>query len=152
MQRLWIWKWTKRGFALVTSLLVLVVCFGAIYQAIASRLDGGAKAPGRRIDIGGYRLHLYCQGRGNPTIVIIPGVGVWSVQWRRIQDALAQQTRICTYDRHGYGWSDSGPFASTADQAAAELRSLLEKAGETRPYVLVGESYGGFVARLFVDR
>src|SRR5690349_10810914 len=117
MRQLRIWKWMKRGLVLGPSLLVVAVCFGAIYQAMASRFDLGAKPPGRLIDVGGYRLHLYCRGRGKSTIVVIPGVGVWSVQWRKIQDALAQETRICTYDRYGYGWSDLGPSTATAGQA-----------------------------------
>ncbi|HWZ75165.1 MAG TPA: alpha/beta hydrolase [Candidatus Sulfotelmatobacter sp.] len=151
MQRLW--KWIKRSFILGTSLVVAVVCFGAVYQAIASHFDSNSfPPPGRRIDVGGYRLHLYCQGRGNPIIVVNPGVGVWSLQWSKIQGALAQDTRICTYDRGGYGWSDSGVSTPTASQAADELHVLLEKAVEHGPYVLVGESYGGYVTRLFVEK
>jgi pimeloyl-ACP methyl ester carboxylesterase len=146
-------KWIKRTVVLGTSLVVAAVCFGAVYQAIASHFDSNAfPPPGRRIDVGGYRLHLYCQGRGNPTIVVNPGVGVWSIQWSKIQAALAQDTRICTYDRGGYGWSDSGVSTPTASQAADELHVLLEKAAEHGPYVLVGESYGGYVTRLFVKK
>jgi pimeloyl-ACP methyl ester carboxylesterase len=150
MKRSELWKWTKRGLALVASLLVLPVGLGAIYQAVASHLDARAAPPGLRVDIGGYRLHLDCRGHGNPTVVVSPGVGVWSVQWSKIQEALAQNTRVCTYDRDGYGWSDSGPSNTSAASAAKELHLLLEKAGESAPYVLVGESYGGYVARLFV--
>jgi pimeloyl-ACP methyl ester carboxylesterase len=151
VQRLW--KWIKRSFILGTSLVVTVVCFGAVYQAIASHLDANAlPPPGRRIDVGGYHLHLYCQGRGNPTIVVNPGAGVWSVQWSKIQGALAQDTRICTYDRGGYGWSDSGVSTPTASQAADELHVLLERSGEHGPYVLVGESYGGYITRLFLKK
>jgi pimeloyl-ACP methyl ester carboxylesterase len=152
MRQLQIWKWTKRVFALVASFVVLAASFGAAYQAIASHLDAKAPPPGLRIEIGGHRLHLYCQGHGTPTIVIISGAGVWSVQWRTIQDAIAQDTRVCTYDRDGYGWSDLGPSGPTAQYAAEELHALLEKAGEAGPYLLVGESYGGYVTRLFVDR
>ena len=151
MQRLW--KWIKRTVFLGTSLVVAVVCFGAVYQAMASHSDSNAfPPPGRRIDVGGYRLHLDCQGRGNPTIVVNPGVGVWSLQWTKIQGALAQDTRICTYDRGGYGWSDAGVSTPTASQAADELHTLLERAGEHGPYILVGESYGGYVTRLFVEK
>lgn len=152
MQRFQIWKWTKRSLALVVSLLVLTAGLGAVYQAIASHLDAKAPPPGVRIDVDGHKLHLYCQGRGTPTIVIIPGAGVWSVQWRQIQDALAQDTRVCTYDRDGYGWSDLGSSTPTAQYAAEELHALLENAGEAGPYLLVGESYGGYVTRLFVDK
>jgi pimeloyl-ACP methyl ester carboxylesterase len=146
------WKWTKRGLALLAFVLVLAVCLGMIYQTIASYRDAKVVPPGIRVDIGGYRLHLDCRGRGSPTIVVSPGAGVWSVQWSKIQEALAQDTRVCTYDRDGFGWSDSGVSTTTAATGAEELHLLLEKAGEPAPYVLVGESYGGYITRLFVDK
>jgi pimeloyl-ACP methyl ester carboxylesterase len=152
MQRGSVWKWTRRAGALLISFLLFAILFGMLVQAFTRRFDSAANPPGRRIDVGGYRLHLYCEGRGNPTIVVIPGVGVWSVQWRKIQDALAQQTRFCAYDRAGYGWSDFSPSPATADQAALQLYTLLAAAGEPGPYVLVGESYGGYVTRLFTDK
>lgn len=145
-----LWKWTTRTLAGLVSLSILAVAAGAAYQAIASHLDWREAPPGVRIDIGGYRLHLDCRGQGTPTIVISPGVGVWSVQWSKIQQALAEQTRVCTYDRDGYGWSDFGQAAASAATAADELHLLLEKAEEPRPYVIVGESYGGYIARLMV--
>jgi pimeloyl-ACP methyl ester carboxylesterase len=79
-------------------------------------------------------------------------VGVWSLQWRKIQDAMGQDSRICTYDRDGFGWSDVGSSRPTAGQAADELSTLLERGGETGPYLLVGESYGGYVTRLFAEK
>jgi pimeloyl-ACP methyl ester carboxylesterase len=152
MQQSPVWRWTKRGLSIVASLVVLAAGLGAIYQAVASHRDAQAAPPGLRTDIGGYRLHIYCLGHGTPTIVVSPGVGVWSVQWSRIQDALAPDTRVCTYDRAGYGWSDLAPSPTSAARAAEELHLLLRTAGEAPPYVLVGESYGGYVARLFVAR
>ncbi len=151
MHKLPWWKWTKRAFLLATSLLIFAAALGAAYEAFASHRDARLTPPGRLIDVGGYRIHLYCEGRGSPTVIVVPGVGVWSLQWRKIQDALAEDTRICTYDREGYGWSDLGPSAPTAEQASNELQVLLENAGEQGPYLLVGESYGGYVTRLFVQ-
>ena len=131
MQRLW--KWIKRSFVLGTELVLAAVCFGAAYQVMASHFEWNAfHLPGRRIDVGGYRLYLYCQGQGNPTIVVSPGVGVWSLQWSKIQGALAQDTRVCTYDRAGYGWSDLGVSTPTAKQAADELHVLLQKSRGAR--------------------
>lgn len=143
-------KWTKRTVATLLLLLILTVGAGAAYQAFASRSDAKVAAPGVRIDIGGYRLHLDCLGQGRPTIVVSPGIGVWSVQWSKIQKALARDNRVCTYDRGGYGWSDLSQSSATAANAAEQLYLVLDKAGELPPYVLVGESYGGYVVRLFV--
>ncbi len=85
-------------------------------------------------------------------MVIDAGAGVWSIQWSKIQRVLSADARICTYDRAGYGWSEPGTARRTAMQAAEELAELLARSGETGPYLLVGESYGGYVARLFADK
>jgi pimeloyl-ACP methyl ester carboxylesterase len=85
--------------------------------------------PGQLVDIGGFRLHLHCVGRGTPTIVLIPGAGDYSFDWALIQPALSKETRTCSYDRAGYAWSDLGPNPRTMRQEAAELRRLLQKAG-----------------------
>jgi len=105
--------------------------------------------PGRLVDIGGYRLHLYCMGRGTPTIVLIPGAGDYSFDWALVQPALSKETRTCSYDRAGYAWSDVGPNPRTMRQEAAEVRRLLETAGISGPVLLVGHSIGGLIARVY---
>ena len=66
--------------------------------------------PGRLIDIGGRKLHLYCTGTGSPTVILIAGGGAFSIDWALVQPKVAQNTRVCSYDRSGLAWSDSGPF------------------------------------------
>lgn len=108
--------------------------------------------PGRLVDIGGYRLHLYCTGPEStdaPTIVLSAGGGDYAVDWGLVQPALAESARVCSYDRAGTGWSDPGPEPRSIRQEAGELRLLLTAAGEHPPYVLVGHSLGGLVVRVF---
>ena len=61
----------------------------------------------------------------------------------------AKTTRVCTYDRAGSGWSDSGPLPRDAGQFANELHTLLQKANLPGPFVLVGHSLGGLPVRVF---
>ena len=56
---------------------------------------------------------------------------------------------MCSYDRAGDGWSDIGPNPRTFRQIVYELHTLLERAGERAPFVLVGHSYGGWLVRQY---
>lgn len=109
-------------------------------------------APGRLIDIGGYRLHLYCTGSGAPVVVFDAALGASSLSWSLVQPEVSRRTQACTYDRAGFGWSDAGPLPRTAGRVAGELRALLQRANIAPPYLLVGHSFGGLVMRIVAAR
>jgi pimeloyl-ACP methyl ester carboxylesterase len=109
--------------------------------------------PGRLVDVGGFRLHLDARGAaGGPTVVFEAALGGSSISWTLVQDEVARFARACSYDRAGFGWSDAGPKPRTAGRIADELGVLLERSGEPPPYVIVGHSFGGLVARVFAGR
>jgi pimeloyl-ACP methyl ester carboxylesterase len=104
------------------------------------------------VNIGTHSLYIRCTGKGNPTVVIDTGVGDTSERWQSIQAQVAQVTRVCTYDRAGYGSSEPGPLPRHSQRAADELKQLLENAGVGEPYVLVGHSLGGLNVQVFANR
>jgi pimeloyl-ACP methyl ester carboxylesterase len=108
--------------------------------------------PGQLIDVGGYRLHLYSTGAGSPAVILDAALGGSSVSWAWVQPALSQRTRVCSYDRAGFGWSDAGPMPRTAARMAVELRTLLERAAVPPPFIIVGHSFGGLVGLIFAAR
>lgn len=108
--------------------------------------------PGKLVDVGGYRLHLNCTGKGGPTIVLIAGGGDFSFDWLLVQPDLSRFARVCSYDRAGLAWSDPGPTPRTMLQDAYELHTLLKAGRAKAPYVLVGHSVGGLIARVYAER
>ena len=109
-------------------------------------------APGRMVDIGGFRLHLNCSGSGAPAVVLDAALGGSSISWSLVQPVISTRPRVCSYDRAGLGWSDAGPMPRTAGRVADERHRLLAAAQIPPPYLLVGHSYGGFVMRIFATR
>ena len=107
---------------------------------------------GKLIDIGGYRVHLLCSGDGGPTVILESGLGAYSVDWGLVQPQVAKFTKVCSYDRAGYAWSDKGPEPRGLGTSAAELHQLLQRAGVRPPYVVVGQSWGGRIVRVFAHR
>ena len=136
----------------VQSALALSLVLGFSHAALAQQSD--VPPPGRLVDIGGYRVHLWCTGpsaSGRPTIVLSAGGGDFATDWSLVQVPLSDSTRVCSYDRPGFGFSDPGPYPRTFRQEVAELRLALERGGERAPYFMVGHSLGAFVARLFAE-
>ncbi len=100
-------------------------------------------APGKLVDIGHRKLHLYCTGRGSPTVILESGASSFSIDWALVQPKVAETTRVCSYDRGGYGWSDPTAKLDWVEQVTQDLFVGLQNAGEHPPYVLVGQSIGG---------
>lgn len=89
----------------------------------------GLIPPGRLVDVGGYRLHIYCTGEGSPTAILEAGGGNPWLAWYKVQPKVAEFTRVCSYDRAGLGWSDASPKPPTAEAIAEDLHTLLRNAG-----------------------
>jgi pimeloyl-ACP methyl ester carboxylesterase len=98
---------------------------------------------------GGRRMNIYCTGSGGPTVILEGGWTSWSSYWHKVQPAVARTTRVCSYDRAGYGFSDAGPLPRTAAAISADLAALLKAAQIPGPYVLVAHSAGALDVRLF---
>src|SRR5918911_1028434 len=141
-----------RYVAAAMGVLLALTLLGAGYEHISEVSDVvNYPPPGQLVDIGGYRLHLLCVGRGTPTVVLEAAHGGTVAHWVRVQQAVADAApaTVCAYDRAGAGWSDPGPDPRDARHLAAELAALLAAADLARPVVLVAHSYGGLVARVY---
>jgi len=142
----------------VAALAVAALAAGLIYQAAGSLRDARRFAPpGRLVDIhngDGGRLHLVAMGDAGPSVILDAGIGASSLSWSLVQPLVSRFARVYAYDRAGYGWSEppqleDGPRITS--RMAAELRRLLRAADVPGPYILVGHSFGGYVARMYAE-
>jgi pimeloyl-ACP methyl ester carboxylesterase len=146
------WRWTMRIFVVLGAFLIVAALSGATYQWLATRKELAATPPpGHLVDIGGYRLHLWCSGDGAPAVILDTGLGGSSADWGFVQPDVARFTRVCSYDRAGMGYSDPGPSPRTARRIASELAELLIRSGINGPAVLVGASIAGFDVRVLAS-
>jgi pimeloyl-ACP methyl ester carboxylesterase len=134
------WSFGSITIAIGILAFLEMVCFAAPIEP---------QPVGQLVNIGGRRLHIHCTGNGSPTVVVENGGAAFSFDWELVQAQIARFTRICTYDRAGYAWSDPGPEFDTFDQTEPDLHLLLAKAEVPGPYVLVGHSLGGMLIRFY---
>ena len=151
--------WALRMAGGLLLILLIAAVFGAAYEARASAATRAQYPPtGELVDVGGRTMHIDCRGEGSPTVILDAGMGGWSTTWVAVQPALVESlgagtTRVCAYDRAGYGWSEPAAAERTPQQIADDLAALLDAAEAEGivegPYVPVGFSYSGHSTRLF---
>jgi pimeloyl-ACP methyl ester carboxylesterase len=132
----------------------------------------------RSVDIGGRTVYLTCRGTaaaGEPTVVLISGYHDSSDVWTAsdvldlvgpatgppVFTAVAAVHRVCAYDRPGtLRYVDGTPLTErstpvsqprTVGDLVAELHDALGAAGVPGPYVVVGHSLGGLIARAYAQ-
>jgi pimeloyl-ACP methyl ester carboxylesterase len=143
----------RASLAALCLVAVSLAITGALYEMIGGWRDA-QRFPrrGRFVQVGSIRMNIDCDGQGSPTIILESGSGGPSVDWLMVQPEIAKFSRVCSYDRAGYGWSDSGSEPRSSLQIATELNQLLQAASEKGPYVLVGHSMGGYDIRVYTSQ
>jgi pimeloyl-ACP methyl ester carboxylesterase len=163
------------ALSLGAGVFLLLVTLVNPLQPIVAYAAGNGDFAGL-VDIGGGRkMYLECRGTGSPTVVLISGTRGAHDDWTDLIDPknptgamkpgesavfpqVSKFTRVCAYDRPGTTRNDNTVTDSTpvlqpttAQQGVSDLHALLDAAKESRPYVLVGHSWGGLIARLFAS-
>jgi pimeloyl-ACP methyl ester carboxylesterase len=148
------------ALALPAILAALLLLIGGAHLAQPARASTQAEdarllpyaEPSRLVDIGGRRINLRCSGSGTPTVVLVSGIASWSTVWYKTQPEIAKRTRVCSFDRASYGFSDPAPRLQILPDVPEDLHATLKAAQVPAPYVLVGHSLGGIEVRMFAQR
>ena len=119
---------------------------GLLYQWLGEKRDARRFPPPGRMVAG---LHLHQTGLQGTPVILEAGIAASSLSWRLVQDPLAPDTTVASYDRAGFGWSAHTRTPRTMDNLVADLRRLLDHSGLRGPFVLVGHSFGGLLLRHF---
>lgn len=116
-------------------------------------IDEAYASPGQRVELAdGRALNLRCTGEGTPVVMLEAGGNADASTWYRVQPGLSRLTRVCAYDRAGYGFSEEGPYPRDLAADAADLHALIRAADVPAPVVLVGHSRGSNIVRRIAQR
>lgn len=121
------WRRTVQGIRL---LFLTTIAIGGLYQTVSLFRERNAfPMPGRLVDVGGYKMHIYCTGQGSPSVILDSGLGDSFISWQNVQLQIAGFVCVCSYDRAGMGYSEASPPPRTSIVFAKELHQLLHNAG-----------------------
>ena len=137
------------GVARWVAVAVTVVLGPAAYAQQSPVIPGV-----RTIDLDGRAVRVQAIGLesrrpGAPVVVFEAGASNSLETWGGILPQVASMAPVVAYDRAGLGrseWDDTNP---TPRHVTDRLRRVLRQIGAGPPYVLVGFSWGGMLARHF---
>jgi pimeloyl-ACP methyl ester carboxylesterase len=91
-------------------------------------------------------------GAGDPTLVLVHGLGYGRWGWGRFAELLARRRRVVLVDNRGVGDSDAPPGPYSVDEMAADVAGVLDELALGEVDVL-GASLGGMIVlRLALDQ
>jgi len=157
-------KMSTKSLLLFMWVTILTMLMAACSSPISTALPGTptASAPSSeptptpssrgKADVGGYELFYQCVGEGTPTVILEAGQGSGSGYWAQVQSGGDRSYRVCSYDRANIPGNDKAPKPRTYLDITRDLHALLVNAHIGGPYILVGHSGGGMMARVFADQ
>ncbi len=115
-----------------------------------TRLCDELNIRGRRIRIGNTELYIEEEGRGTPLLLINGGPGGTHHDFHPWFSRASRFSRVIYYDQRGSGLSDyePGPEGYSVHQAVEDIDELRKALGIER-WVVLGHSYGGFLAQYY---
>jgi pimeloyl-ACP methyl ester carboxylesterase len=142
----------KFGLWMRTALTIVIILAAATWimgAVLKFNMMEQYPAQGQLVDVDGFKMHIYCAGKGHPTVILSAGLDDFSIFWSSVQPEVAETTRVCSYDRAGLGWSEASSDPRTSGVMVNELHKLLINANIHPPYILAGHSFGGALIRLY---
>jgi len=138
---------SRRLFGCATALWALLDV-----TAVAQQPSSAASA--QMVVVDGHAMRVQLSGldsrkQGTPVVVFEAGATQSLEVWRGVLPQVAAIAPVVAYDRAGLGRSEWDNETPTPRHVSNRLRRLLQQIGAPPPYVLVGFSWGGALARYF---
>ncbi|MFI5565619.1 alpha/beta fold hydrolase [Amycolatopsis japonica] len=134
------------------SALIALCC--AVAGVALSACDEATEAESaftgtQKIKVGERSVNVSCAGNaaeGRPVVVLLHGGGDDLGKLSALQNTLAAQGRVCSYDRLGAGASDQPDGPQSFESTGKILTGVLDQVAAGEPVVLAGHSLGGLIA------
>jgi pimeloyl-ACP methyl ester carboxylesterase len=136
-------KWSMISLA---GVMMLALLTEGLMKSLNTR---NFPPPGKLYTVGEHQMHIWCEGSGEPVVLLDSGASMFSSGWRWVMPELAESTRVCAFDRSGLGWSEVSEPPYDGISAANELHALLQQADVRLPFIYVGHSLGGNLGEIY---
>ena len=141
-------------WGIVAVIALILLCTFTYNRAMIKKEEGyWQNPPGQMVEVDGHKMHVYTEGEGEHTIVILTGVGTVSpyVDFLPMCKELSSENKVVIVERFGYGLSDVTGSERSFDTIVDQDREALKKLGIEGPYVLCPHSVAGLESLIWAQ-
>lgn len=140
---------SKRGektmiiFVVIVTVILVCMLVGSILQSTYFQRKLDKMEPyGQLVDVEDGQMHVYSMGKGENTIVLLPGMGVPlpSVDFAPLMRKLSENYTVVCVEYFGVGFSSETLRPRTSKNYVEETRTALIQAGFSAPFILMAHS------------
>lgn len=151
----------KRGkkvmmiFRIIVAVIAVFMLIGAILHATYFKGKFQQIKPyGKLVNVDDGQMHVYSMGKGEKTIVLLPGMGVSlpSVDFAPLMRRLSGKYRVVCVEYFGVGFSSETSKPRTCENYVEEIRTALSQAGFKAPYVLMPHSISSIYSEYYAAK
>lgn len=125
----------KKPPIVIIALLIIISIVGQVWKYVEK---DDVNPLGTLVEIDGKKMHVYSQGEGNKTIVLMPGLGTTapSIDFKPLIEELKNNFKVVVVEPFGYGFSDDTSKERSVENIISEIRMTLKEANIDGPYIL----------------
>lgn len=143
-----IMKILRSIFIVILSVLIIMPIVGQVRKHLEKN---DVKPLGMMVEVDGKKMHVYSEGEGDKTIVLMPGLGsiAPSIDFKPLIKELKKDFKVVVVEPFGYGFSDETTMERSVENIIDETRTALKEASIDGPYILMPHSISGIYAEYY---
>ncbi|MBK3497102.1 alpha/beta hydrolase [Viridibacillus sp. YIM B01967] len=142
---------------IIGAIIIAIVLFLAIvylFNIISNNSEQKRIEPyGQHVSVDGKNMNVLIQGKGEETIVLLPGFGTATpaLDFKLLIDELSPFYKVVAVEPFGYGLSDGTEKERTTENIVGEVHEALQQLNINR-YMLMGHSIAGIYGIDYVSK
>lgn len=139
--------------AIVIVILLFVATVYSVNKISSHSEQKRMETYGQRVSVDGKQMNVSIQGKGEETIVLLPGFGTASpaLDFKPLISELSPYYKVVVIEPFGYGLSDQTEKERSTANIVSEIHDALQSLHIDR-YILMGHSISGIYSLDYVNK
>lgn len=141
--------------SIILLIILVLIVFSAVINKILLKIEKKKYSVyGQYVEVDGKEMYLSILGKGENTIVILPGSGCVgsTVLYRPLAKRLAENNKVIIVEYFGYGFSDDTSKERSIENIVNELRTAINMVCPNEQFIFMPHSISGIYSLYYATQ